>query len=170
MYQQLCGCSAKEGFIYWKQSLRRPKLCVCWFKQMSSLRTLLKAFFFFFCQSRGWIHHTSSQLETECPMNKLHCFIIDWEKRCRCDNCWQNGTAANWKHSWRSSRCICHFFVPTVKCTIKNSSPWDFDSLVSQSHLSHLVHATAHHLGRRRQFYRLFYQYVVYHYNRYSWC
>lgn len=38
---------------------------------------------------------TFSQLEPEYPMNKLQCFIIDREKRCRCDNSWQNGRAAN---------------------------------------------------------------------------
>lgn len=96
-------------------------LCALWFIQMSSLRMLLNAFFPP-CHSGGWIFHTFSQLVPEYRMNKLHCFIIDWEKRCRCDNSWQNGPAANWKHSWRGSRCSCPFFF--FSCPTSWSNPY----------------------------------------------
>lgn len=74
-----------------------------WFKQMSSVRYCKKLLFFLF--SFQWFN----QLEPEHFMNKLQYFIIDWEKRCRCDNSWQSSTVANWKHSWRASRCSCNF-------------------------------------------------------------
>lgn len=109
-----------NGFIYHKQCIYKSSLRIRWFKQMSCLRMLLKALFFVRLTVEFVVH--SHNWSPEYPMNKLPCFIIDWEKRCRCDNRWQNGPAANWKHSWRGSRCSCRFLYPAVKCRIKDSS------------------------------------------------
>lgn len=62
-------------------------------------------FFFLLWLFKGWTLHIFAQVE---PINKWHRCIIDSGKRCRCDNSWQNVTAANWKHCWSRSRKTRH--------------------------------------------------------------
>lgn len=119
-HQQLCGHTINSGFYLLKIiSVWLFTLCAViytdvFFKDAAEcfLPPIIPG---------GWILHTFSQLVPEYPLNKLHCFIIDWEKRCRCDNSWQNGPAANWKHSWRGSRCSCPFFF---SCPISWNNPY----------------------------------------------